>query len=436
MLEGLIHQLTSNLSNGKIANDGQFGLTMHLLADSSRKCSSCKDLTTWPCSVTRHRAMFFWSVVVLVSFAKFLPLLPCPRWWLPNLALLVFEFLHWDGWTIPCGSQTSGIVTLPNMHGQHYLGITHCNVHACACMQHHADDRQINHLHIMHCVRAQHACTLHLLPSLGTTTKPHLHGWNTSALTNISHQHPNNSNTNSSASMMSTTLSALLKLHAPSEATCCPGTMQGAPTMHPDNLTNHDPTLSNTHSSLLMTLTSCKCTRRQTHHFWVAEEIDLSWDCHNWENKLLDPEHHFVSHALAFFACADAITAENLAKNFAADVQSLAACFFCGFQIMVENVHFETCSLLIDTLIADPDGHPPVAITTACFLLTIWKHCVGIRRKNCDEEEQTRFYVGSTQWPTGPGHCTEKNPAACGLPMINLCFLLLRHTHLWCSCKV
>lgn len=35
--------------------------------------------------------------------------------------------------------------------------------------------------------------------------------------------------------------------------------------------------------------------------FWTAEEIDLSKDLHDWENKLNDDERFFISHVLAFF---------------------------------------------------------------------------------------------------------------------------------------
>lgn len=35
--------------------------------------------------------------------------------------------------------------------------------------------------------------------------------------------------------------------------------------------------------------------------FWTAEEIDLSKDSHDWENRLNDDERFFISHVLAFF---------------------------------------------------------------------------------------------------------------------------------------
>ena len=86
--------------------------------------------------------------------------------------------------------------------------------------------------------------------------------------------------------------------------------------------------------------------------FWTAEEIDLSQDLTDWE-KLNDGERHFVSHVLAFFAASDGIVNENLAVNFMKEVQSPEAKCFYGFQIMMENIHAETYSLLIDTYIKD-----------------------------------------------------------------------------------
>lgn len=87
--------------------------------------------------------------------------------------------------------------------------------------------------------------------------------------------------------------------------------------------------------------------------FWTAEEIDLAQDLTDW-GKLNDGERHFISHVLAFFAASDGIVNENLAQNFLAEVQYPEAKCFYGFQIMMENIHSETYSLLIDTYIKDP----------------------------------------------------------------------------------
>lgn len=87
--------------------------------------------------------------------------------------------------------------------------------------------------------------------------------------------------------------------------------------------------------------------------FWTAEEIDLAQDMTDWEHKLNDDERHFIKHVLAFFAASDGIVNENLAINFLNEVQYPEARCFYGFQIMIENIHSETYSLLIDTYIRD-----------------------------------------------------------------------------------
>jgi ribonucleoside-diphosphate reductase subunit M2 len=88
--------------------------------------------------------------------------------------------------------------------------------------------------------------------------------------------------------------------------------------------------------------------------FWTAEEMDLSKDLHDWTNKLNDNERHFISHVLAFFAASDGIVNENLVERFSNEVQAAEARCFYGFQIMMENIHSETYSLLIDTYIKEP----------------------------------------------------------------------------------
>lgn len=87
--------------------------------------------------------------------------------------------------------------------------------------------------------------------------------------------------------------------------------------------------------------------------FWTAEEIDLHQDISDWDNRLNDDEKHFIKHVLAFFAASDGIVNENLAENMVREVQYTEAKFFYGFQIMMENIHSETYSLLIDTYIKD-----------------------------------------------------------------------------------
>ena len=88
--------------------------------------------------------------------------------------------------------------------------------------------------------------------------------------------------------------------------------------------------------------------------FWTSEEIDLSHDLVDWNDRLNSNERHFISRVLAFFATSDGIVNENLVERFSNEVQVAEARCFYGFQIMMENIHAETYSLLIDTYIKDP----------------------------------------------------------------------------------
>ena len=88
--------------------------------------------------------------------------------------------------------------------------------------------------------------------------------------------------------------------------------------------------------------------------FWTADEVDLSADLDHWENKLTNDEKNFIENVLAFFAASDGIVNENLAEDFLSSVQYAEAKFYYGFQVMMENVHSEMYSLMIDTYVKDP----------------------------------------------------------------------------------
>lgn len=85
---------------------------------------------------------------------------------------------------------------------------------------------------------------------------------------------------------------------------------------------------------------------------WTVEEVDLSKDLMHWD-AMKSEEQHFIKHVLAFFAASDGIVNENLVTRFAREVQIAEARCFYGFQIMIENIHSEMYSLLIDTYIRD-----------------------------------------------------------------------------------
>lgn len=87
---------------------------------------------------------------------------------------------------------------------------------------------------------------------------------------------------------------------------------------------------------------------------WTAEEIDFNEDYEHFM-KLNDKEKHFIKMILAFFAASDTIVNMNLAENFTREVMIREAIIAYEFQTMMENVHSECYSLMIDNIIKDPD---------------------------------------------------------------------------------
>ena len=94
--------------------------------------------------------------------------------------------------------------------------------------------------------------------------------------------------------------------------------------------------------------------KKQMDCFWRAEEIDLSKDEKDW-NTLSKNEQRFIKMILAFFAASDGVVLENLGLRFMSEVQLAEAKAFYGFQIMMENIHSESYSLLIDTYIKNQE---------------------------------------------------------------------------------
>lgn len=86
---------------------------------------------------------------------------------------------------------------------------------------------------------------------------------------------------------------------------------------------------------------------------WSTEEIDFAVDLNDWKFKLKDNERYFIMKILCFFAASDGIVIENLIGNFSSEVKVAEARFFYGVQNFIENIHSETYSVMIDTLIKD-----------------------------------------------------------------------------------
>ncbi len=87
--------------------------------------------------------------------------------------------------------------------------------------------------------------------------------------------------------------------------------------------------------------------------FWTPEEVDLSKDYDDFK-KLNKDEQYFIENILAYFASSDGLVNENLAINFYNEVQIAEARQLYSVQILIEAVHNESYSLMIETLIQDP----------------------------------------------------------------------------------
>ncbi len=88
--------------------------------------------------------------------------------------------------------------------------------------------------------------------------------------------------------------------------------------------------------------------------FWTVEEIDLAKDMKDWV-KLNTNEQMFIKNVLGFFAGSDGIVQENLAARFMNEIQLAEARQFYSVQLMMEAIHSETYSLLIDTYVEDKE---------------------------------------------------------------------------------
>jgi len=87
--------------------------------------------------------------------------------------------------------------------------------------------------------------------------------------------------------------------------------------------------------------------------FWTTEEVVLRDDLADWNDKLSDNERYFIKNVLAFFASSDGIVNENLVLNFYNEVQIPEARSFYTIQMMIESIHNEQYSILIDTYVSD-----------------------------------------------------------------------------------
>jgi ribonucleotide reductase beta subunit family protein with ferritin-like domain len=87
--------------------------------------------------------------------------------------------------------------------------------------------------------------------------------------------------------------------------------------------------------------------------FWVADEIDYSKDREQFD-ALTPEEQHFIKCILSFFAATDAVVSLNIMDNFCAAVPLLEAQICYTYQAMMENIHSEAYSMMIDAYVSDP----------------------------------------------------------------------------------
>jgi ribonucleoside-diphosphate reductase subunit M2 len=88
--------------------------------------------------------------------------------------------------------------------------------------------------------------------------------------------------------------------------------------------------------------------------FWTAEEIDFSNDYSDFM-KLSKNEQHFIKMILAFFAGSDTIVNINISERFTNIIQVKEAIVAYDYQVMIENIHSEVYSLMIDNIVHDVD---------------------------------------------------------------------------------
>ena len=94
--------------------------------------------------------------------------------------------------------------------------------------------------------------------------------------------------------------------------------------------------------------------QKQLESMWVAKEIDFSNDLKDFL-KLTDSEQHFIRMILAFFAASDGIVNFNIREQFFAKIKVAEAQVMLGFQYMMENIHGEVYSNMLNNIIQNEE---------------------------------------------------------------------------------
>jgi len=88
--------------------------------------------------------------------------------------------------------------------------------------------------------------------------------------------------------------------------------------------------------------------------FWKPEEIDFSKDFDDFQT-LNEDEQFFIKRVLAFFAASDGIVNFNLSTRFLQEIKIMEAIVTYTFQMMMENIHSESYSIMLDNLIKNKE---------------------------------------------------------------------------------
>ena len=93
--------------------------------------------------------------------------------------------------------------------------------------------------------------------------------------------------------------------------------------------------------------------KKQIKSFWTVEEIDFSQDYKDFIT-LDDDKKHSIKMVLSFFANSDGLVNFNIQNNFLNDFDNETTYTYV-YQMFIEQIHNETYSIMIDTLIKDEE---------------------------------------------------------------------------------
>jgi len=110
--------------------------------------------------------------------------------------------------------------------------------------------------------------------------------------------------------------------------------------------------------------------------YWTVNELTLSEDPEHYKTRLSAGEQHFVKYVLAFFSASDGIICLNVSERFKKDIPILEVQYFYDYQIMMENVHAHTYSILLDAIIPSQTERETLlnAITTMPIITKMSKY--------------------------------------------------------------